>query len=344
VAASLEAAIAIWHKLTAASQHAASGEIHPRVLVALASGGEVDAVASAVRLVLEEEGLDEGAVIVSLKSQSLRALSAVPLKALDSPERIALHRSCQGALVCSVLEYGVKPELDLLARFGKLPQWLADKVGDAAVKAGRHCRVNTAYNSAGKSVRKVFEQDCGVSLAELRQVIEVMAANQPDDALSKAPWSLYLFWSSVSRNTLTPFGKGLAEGKAGATSWLDRTGEARVTNTDATAARYGAQMYEFMPSNIVAQAVPATRGLRDLSEIEWCWQAAVCGEGLATPLTPSSETGEEGLLGPQTAAPAWLQQMAQKVRSGEAMLPAVFTTARLRKSGHGKDAVWEKLR
>jgi len=225
VAASLEAAIAIWHKLTAASQHAASGEIHPRVLVALASGGEVDAVASAVRLVLEEEGLDEGAVIVSLKSQSLRALSAVPLKALDSPERIALHRSCQGALVCSVLEYGVKPELDLLARFGKLPQWLADKVGDAAVKAGRHCRVNTAYNSAGKSVRKVFEQDCGVSLAELRQVIEVMAANQPDDALSKAPWSLYLFWSSVSRNTLTPFGKGLAEGKAGATSWLDRTGK-----------------------------------------------------------------------------------------------------------------------
>lgn len=272
MAASLEAAIAIWHKLTAASQHAASGEIHPRVLVALASGGEVDAVASAVRLVLEEEGLDEerrqrrcsstrrhsaltlfsreqGAVIVSLKSQSLRALSAVPLKALDSPERIALHRSCQGALVCSVLEYGVKPELDLLARFGKLPQWLADKVGDAAVKAGRHCRVNTAYNSAGKSVRKVFEQapldttslvasrgeqrlsrwrcvqDCGVSLAELRQVIEVMAANQPDDALSKAPWSLYLFWSSVSRNTLTPFGKGLAEGKAGATSWLDRTGK-----------------------------------------------------------------------------------------------------------------------
>ena len=79
---------------------------------------------------------------MSLKAHSLRALSAVPLKTLDSPERVSLHRACQGALVCSVLEYGIKPELDLLARLEKLPKSLADKVGGAAVKAGWYCRVN----------------------------------------------------------------------------------------------------------------------------------------------------------------------------------------------------------
>ena len=77
---------------------------------------------------------------------------------LSSEERYNLLRGCEGAKVCSILEYALPAEVRLLARAGKLRQELSDKVAEACKRAGAAACAITAYNSAGKTPRAEFKK------------------------------------------------------------------------------------------------------------------------------------------------------------------------------------------
>uniref|UniRef100_A0A7S3SH93 Uncharacterized protein n=1 Tax=Emiliania huxleyi TaxID=2903 RepID=A0A7S3SH93_EMIHU len=349
---SLAQALAGFRRLSAANSNGALHALPPDVASALraphATKEAREEAVRAVRAALEASGFSEADLVTHLQTFSLKNLSEVSGASgasLSSEERYNLLRGCEGAKVCSILEYALPAEVRLLARAGKLRQELSDKVAEACERAGAAACAIAAYNSAGKTPRAEFKKVTrwgSVSRADLVEVLEALLEHQPpQDAGLDAGFTAYAFYSLFSRRSKsdppTLFEDGFAELKAGDTKWGHRWGNPRVTNQDATAARYTQRMYSRMPSNLAMEA-RGSRPLRVLSEVLLVWLA----EDVATDFgfRTSPPTGEEGLLGPVANAEAALAELAAEVGRCPA-LRSLFRERWLRTGGH--PGQWRRL-